>query len=50
MLIDGFYRAGALVLGGGHVVLPLLQSTVVPTGAVSNADFLAGYGAAHVSL
>jgi len=46
-LVDGFYRAGALVFGGGHVVLPLLQSTVVPGGAVSNADFLAGYGAAQ---
>jgi chromate transporter len=46
-LIDGFYRAGALVFGGGHVVLPLLQTTVVPSGAVSNADFLAGYGAAQ---
>ncbi|MEO8857758.1 MAG: chromate efflux transporter [Burkholderiaceae bacterium] len=44
-LLAGFYRAGALVFGGGHVVLPLLQSTVVPIGAVSNADFLAGYGA-----
>ena len=46
-LVDGFYRAGALVFGGGHVVLPLLQATVVPSGAVSNADFLAGYGAAQ---
>jgi chromate transporter len=46
-LVDGFYRAGALVFGGGHVVLPLLQATVVPTGAVSNADFVAGYGAAQ---
>lgn len=46
-LVDGFYRAGALVFGGGHVVLPLLQATVVPGGAVSNADFLAGYGAAQ---
>jgi chromate transporter len=46
-LVDGFYRAGALVFGGGHVVLPLLQSVVVPSGAVSNADFLAGYGAAQ---
>jgi chromate transporter len=46
-LIDGIYRAGALVFGGGHVVLPLLQSTVVPSGAVSAADFLAGYGAAQ---
>lgn len=46
-LFDGFYRAGALVFGGGHVVLPLLQAAVVPSGAVSNADFLAGYGAAQ---
>lgn len=44
-LIDGFYRAGALVFGGGHVVLPLLQATVVPSGAVDSAAFLAGYGA-----
>ncbi len=43
----GFFRAGALVFGGGHVVLPLLQSLVVPSGWVSNADFLAGYGAAQ---
>ena len=46
-LFDGFYRAGALVFGGGHVVLPLLQAAVVPAGAVSSADFLAGYGAAQ---
>jgi chromate transporter len=46
-LVDGFYRAGALVFGGGHVVLPLLQTTVVPSGAVANAEFLAGYGAAQ---
>jgi chromate transporter len=46
-LVDGVYRSGALVFGGGHVVLPLLQATVVPGGAVSNADFLAGYGAAQ---
>ncbi|HVZ42348.1 MAG TPA: chromate efflux transporter [Ramlibacter sp.] len=45
--IDGFYRAGALVFGGGHVVLPLLQAAVVPTGGVSNEQFLAGYGAAQ---
>jgi chromate transporter len=45
--IDGFYRAGALVFGGGHVVLPLLQATVVPQGMVTNVDFLAGYGAAQ---
>ena len=48
-LVDGFFRAGALVFGGGHVVLPLLQSVVVPSGAVSNADFLAGYGAAQAA-
>ncbi|MDO9436610.1 chromate efflux transporter [Hydrogenophaga sp.] len=46
-LVAGFYRAGALVFGGGNVVLPLLQSTVVPMGVVSNAEFLAGYGAAQ---
>ncbi len=45
--LDAFYRAGALVFGGGHVVLPLLQSAVVPGAAVSNAEFLAGYGAAQ---
>jgi chromate transporter len=45
--IAGFYQAGSLVFGGGHVVLPLLQSTVVPTGWVSNDVFLAGYGAAQ---
>lgn len=44
---DAFYRAGALVFGGGHVVLPLLQASVVPTGWVSNEAFLAGYGAAQ---
>lgn len=42
-----FYRTGALVFGGGHVVLPLLQAGVVPTGLVSNDIFLAGYGAAQ---
>jgi len=46
-LIEAFYRAGALVFGGGHVVLPLLQAAVVPTGWVSNDAFLAGYGAAQ---
>jgi chromate transporter len=40
-----FYRAGSLVFGGGHVVLPLLRSAVVPLGWVSDAAFLAGYGA-----
>lgn len=44
-LIDAFYRAGSLVFGGGHVVLPLLQAEVVPTGWVDEDTFLAGYGA-----
>ena len=47
-LFDSFYRAGSLVFGGGHVVLPLLQSQVVSAGWVSNDVFLAGYGAAQV--
>ncbi len=46
-LIAAFYRAGALVFGGGHVVLPLLQAAVVPPGWVDNDAFLAGYGAAQ---
>ena len=46
-LFDAFYRSGALVFGGGHVVLPLLQAEVVPPGWVSNDAFLAGYGAAQ---
>jgi chromate transporter len=46
-LIDSFYRAGALVFGGGHVVLPLLQAEVVGTGLVDREAFLAGYGAAQ---
>lgn len=46
-LFNSFYRAGSLVFGGGHVVLPLLQSQVVPSGWVSNDVFLAGYGAAQ---
>ena len=45
--VSAFYQAGALVFGGGHVVLPLLQAGVVPTGWVSNDAFLAGYGAAQ---
>jgi chromate transporter len=44
---DAYYRSGALVFGGGHVVLPLLQERVVPPGWVSEEDFLAGYGAAQ---
>jgi chromate transporter len=46
-LADAFYRAGSLVFGGGHVVLPLLQASVVPPGWVTNDAFLAGYGAAQ---
>ncbi|MGH7278129.1 MAG: chromate efflux transporter, partial [Candidatus Rokuibacteriota bacterium] len=46
-VFDSFYRAGALVFGGGHVVLPLLQAEVVPPGWVSNEAFVAGYGAAQ---
>lgn len=45
--VSAFYRAGALVFGGGHVVLPLLQAGVVPNGWVTNDAFLAGYGAAQ---
>ncbi|WP_146338435.1 chromate efflux transporter [Nesterenkonia sp. NBAIMH1] len=44
---DTFYRAGALVFGGGHVVLPLLQAETVETGVVDPDVFLAGYGAAQ---
>lgn len=44
---DAFYRAGALVFGGGHVVLPLLRDTVVKPGWIAPDDFLAGYGAAQ---
>jgi len=46
-LFEAFFRAGSLVFGGGHVVLPLLQASVVPPGWVSNDAFLAGYGAAQ---
>jgi chromate transporter len=46
-LFEAFYRAGALVFGGGHVVLPLLEASVVETGWVSAGSFLAGYGAAQ---
>jgi len=44
---DSFYRSGSLVFGGGHVVLPLLEQEFVPTGALSEQEFLAGYGAAQ---
>src|SRR4051794_2901772 len=46
-LFDAFYRSGALVFGGGHVVLPLLQAEVVTPGWISNDAFLAGYGVAQ---
>lgn len=46
-IFDSFYRAGALVFGGGHVVLPLLHAGVVPLGWVSDAQFIAGYGLAQ---
>jgi chromate transporter len=46
-LFDAFYRSGALVFGGGHVVLPLLQAEVVTPGWVTNETFLAGYGLAQ---
>ncbi len=46
-IAEAFYRAGALVFGGGHVVLPLLQDSVVSTGWVTPEQFLAGYGASQ---
>jgi chromate transporter len=46
-LFASFYRSGSLVFGGGHVVLPLLQASVVPPGWISDDAFLAGYGAAQ---
>ncbi len=45
--MEAFYRAGALVFGGGHVVLPLLEASVVAPGWVTQDAFLAGYGAAQ---
>lgn len=44
-VVDSFYRAGSLVFGGGHVVLPLLEQELVPMGWISAEEFLAGYGA-----
>ncbi len=44
---QGFFQSGALVFGGGHVVLPLLDSALVQTGWLSHADFLTGYGLAQ---
>lgn len=46
-LLASYYRSGALVFGGGHVVLPLLDQTVVASGMVTDAQFMAGYGAAQ---
>jgi chromate transporter len=46
-VFDAFYRTGSLIFGGGHVVLPLLQSEVVPSGWVTIDEFTAGYGAAQ---
>ncbi len=46
-IFDGFYRAGALVFGGGHVVLPLLEKATVGRGWIDRDAFLAGYGAAQ---
>jgi len=46
-IFAGFYRAGSLVFGGGHVVLPLLQAEVVTPGWIGDDHFLAGYGAAQ---
>jgi chromate transporter len=46
-VFDSFYRVGSLVFGGGHVVLPLIWSEIVPTGWVTNEEFVAGYGAAQ---
>src|SRR5699024_10788753 len=44
-MFDSFYRSGSLAFGGGHVVLPLLEQELVPTGWISEEEFLAGYGA-----
>ena len=46
-VVDAFYRSGAQVFGGGHVVLPLLEAEVVQSGWVTADEFLAGYGAAQ---
>jgi len=46
-IFSAFYRSGALVFGGGHVVLPILEGTVVAPGWVTQQSFLAGYGAAQ---
>ena len=46
-IAQAFYQAGALVFGGGHVVLPLIEESVVGSGWVTNENFLAGYGASQ---
>jgi chromate transporter len=46
-MVNAFFRAGSLVFGGGHVVLPLLQTATVPNGWVANDMFIAGYGLAQ---
>lgn len=46
-LVDSFYRVGSLVFGGGHVVLPLVESEVVSPGWLTEGEFIAGYGAAQ---
>jgi chromate transporter len=46
-VFDSFFRTGALVFGGGHVVLPLIRAEVVPPGWISDSQFLAGYGLAQ---
>ncbi|WP_068673902.1 chromate efflux transporter [Oceanobacillus sp. Castelsardo] len=46
-IFDMFFRVGAIVFGGGHVVLPLMEQQVVPTGLLTSSEFLAGYGMAN---
>jgi chromate transporter len=46
-IADSFYRAGSLVFGGGHVVLPMLEEEIVPRGWMTAEEFIAGYGAAQ---
>lgn len=46
-IVDSFYRTGSLVFGGGHVVLPLLETEMMQNGWMSREDFIAGYGAAQ---
>lgn len=46
-IFDIFFRVGSIVFGGGHVVLPMIEREVVPTGLVSADEFLAGYGMAQ---